>query len=666
MLHTSKRKQENYFHGSYYIINLIITVLLLIHLYIFNYLFFENNAFYHSDLNSILLKIANSTLFTNVYLLKAFILFLSIVSLSITKVYKKINVNLNKGLVLSFLGGIVFLFSHHINSINFNPTFNFIVFSFITITSFFIFNYGIGIIYKYFNGNLKKDLFNKEQEAFPQEERLLENNVSVNLPSEYFYKGKMKRSWINFINLFRGLLITGSPGSGKTYFIFRNLIEQLIAKNFTLLVYDYKYPNLTKLTYNLLLKYYDKLPLKPKFYTINFDEPKKSHRVNPLVPEDINDISDAYQLAKSIYFGMGKNTSASKDPFWDESSVNLLTSVIWFLKKVRNGKYCSFPYVIEFIMGDENKYLPLLMCDVQGAKYANVFFSSVVDSNSKLKGNLLASLKQRLAKLASPPVYWVLSGNDFNLDLNNPEDPKILVIANNDQKSHSFSSPLSLIIEKVSKTINVKNKHYCATIFDEFPTVYFENVANQIATARENKVATILGLQDASQSEKNLGKIDSEIIFNITPNIISGSLSGTLAKSLSERLGKIKMVNEGINFNTEGTPTMNKNVRMGEAVPISTINSLSAGEVVGLVADTPEQPISLKRFHCHIINDHAKLKEFDNSQVEIPIINKDIEVDTLENNFYHIEKETRVLIDDLFFEFKNNSDFEHIFGNIEY
>lgn len=218
--------------------------------------------------------------------------------------------------------------------------------------------------------------------------------------------------------------------------------------------------------------------------------------------------------------------------------------------------------------------------------------------------------------MASYPVYWVMSGNDFSLDINNPDDPKVVCLANNDQKGHVYSAPISLIVDKLSREINRPGRLPCATIFDEFPTIYFENVAKQIATGRENKIATVLGFQDATQNEKQLGRIDSEMIFNITPNIIAGSLTGKLAK---ERLGKIKMVRDSINLGHEG-PTLDQNVQMDYAVPSSTINSLTAGEFVGLVADTPNQPIEQKMFHAKIINNHSELKSFDNKMTDIPLV----------------------------------------------
>lgn len=665
MISSSKRKQDNYFDNIYLIANGLLVFLIILHFYIFGYNFWFDVGMTHPDLEPYVARVARTPIFDNYWLTKLAILFLACLSFSLMKIYKSVEIHLNSAIRTLILGVFIFFCSTFIMEFNYDLNVLFISYVIITIVGFILLNIGLGKVFRYFKSDLKKDIFNKEQESFPQETRLIENENSVNLKAKYYYKKKERNSYINFIDLYRGLLIAGSPGSGKTYFIIRHIIKQLIEKDFTMLVYDFKYPGLSTLTYNILREHYPNSNLNPAFYCINFDDLSRSHRVNPLAPEQINDISDAYQSASSLYNGMKTSKGDTKeDPFWNDGAINILTAIIWILKKEDGGKYCTFPHLIEFMMGDHRKYLPILMTDVQASKYANVAYNALVDQNTKLLNNLMSTAKQRLAKIASPNVYWVTTGSDFTLDLNNPEEPKVLCLANNDQKNHVYSAPISLIVNKISKEINKKDKLKCATIFDEFPTIYFENVSKQIATARENKVATILSVQDASQNEKNLGKVNSDIIFNITPNIISGALSGDMAKKLSERLGKIKMVRDSINLGKEG-PTTSQSVQMGEAVPVSTINSLTSGEVVGVVADTPFQNIEFKRFHSKIQNNHEELKKFDDRMESLPVIYKGINQDVVNENFKTINVEANQLISKLYLKYSNNSNYTHIFSILE-
>lgn len=659
-MHPSKHKQEDHFHSLFVIANVLLYSFLALHFYIFGYGFFHYFGLHNTFIEAKLAPISKTLLFDNIYINKIAIIAINILALSMVKVYKKVDINLNSAIVMALVGAVVFFAANLALSLDMDMVPLFIGYGILTLVGFILLNSGLGKIFKHFKSNLKDDIFNKEQETFPQEKRKITSEYSVNLPAQYIHNKKTHNSWINFISLFRGLIVVGSPGSGKTYFVIRHIIKQLLEKNFTMLVYDFKYPGLTKLSYNILREAYPNLTVKPTFYTINFDELQYSHRVNPLMPDQIHDISDAYQSARSIYLGMSSKSEGKEDLFWEDGAINTLTGIIWFLKKEANGKYCTMPHVLEIIMSDHKKYIPLLMCDNQSSKYISVLYNALVEGNEKLMNNMMATLKQKLAKLASPSVYWVMSGNDFSLDINNPDEPKVVCLANNDQKSHVYSAPISLIVDKLSREINKPGKLPCATIFDEFSTIYFENVTKQIATGRENKIATVLGFQDGAQNEKNLGRVNSDIIFNITANIISGSLTGKISKDLSERLGKIKMVRDSINLGNEG-PTASQSVQMDYAVPTSTINNLTSGEVVGVVADSPEQPINQKIFHAKIINDHNGLKAFDDRMADLPIVYPNLTNEIILENYNAINKTSQDLVKHLYNEYLNKKEFSSIF-----
>ncbi|WP_118953114.1 YWFCY domain-containing protein [Taibaiella helva] len=194
------------------------------------------------------------------------------------------------------------------------------------------------------------DVFNKENETFPQEERLLENEFSINLPAQYRLKGKVRNSNINLINSFRGVLVSGSPGAGKTYYIIRNIIDQQIRKGFSMFLYDFKYDDLSKIAYNYLLKYYHNYKVPPKFYVVNFDRPM--HRCNPLEPDGMQDITDATEAARTILLGLNREWTKKIGEFFVESPINFLTAVIWYLKKYKGGKYCTLPHAIELMGAD--------------------------------------------------------------------------------------------------------------------------------------------------------------------------------------------------------------------------------------------------------------------------------------------------------------------------
>jgi hypothetical protein len=490
---------------------------------------------------------------------------------------------------------------------------------------------------------LGADVFNEMNETFPQEEKLLQNEYSINLPAQYNLKGKIRDSWINIINPFRGLLVVGSPGSGKSYFVIQHIVKQHIEKGFAMLVYDFKYDDLTKIAYNTLRKNYKAYKIRPEFYLINFDELSKSHRCNPLDHETMFDITDATEASRSIMMGLNREWIKQQGDFFVESPINFVTAIIWFLKKYKSGKYCTLPHVIELMQVEYEKLFPVLKTEPEIEVLINPFISAYQnDAMEQLEGQI-ASAKIGMARLSSPQLYWVLSENDFTLDINNPLAPKIICLANNPQKQQIYGAVLSLYVTRLIRLVNQKNKQKCSLIFDEFPTIYFNDMDSLIATARSNKVATCLGMQDFSQLKKDYGGDQAAVIMNITGNIISGQVMGETSKLLAERFGKITQVKESVSVSRNDT-SFSKSGQMDFAVPQSKIAGLSSGEFVGMVADDPTQKIKLKTFHCEILNDHEQLKKENSSLKHLPVL-REINPKMINENYYKIKNEVANLIE---------------------
>ncbi|MDB5112435.1 MAG: conjugal transfer protein TraG [Mucilaginibacter sp.] len=466
---------------------------------------------------------------------------------------------------------------------------------------------------------LNRDIFNSENETFPQEERKLENEYSINLPAKYNLKGKTRDSWINFINPFRGLLVAGTPGAGKSYFVVRHIIDQHIKKGFSMFLYDFKYDDLSKIAYNKLLQYKANYKIKPAFYVINFDDLSHTHRCNPLDPTSMNDITDATEASRTIMLGLNREWIKKQGDFFVESPINFLTAIIWYLRKYEDGKYCTLPHVIELMQADYDRLFSVLLKQPEITALINPFISAY-NNNAKaqLEGQV-ASAKIGLARLASPQLYYVLSGNDFSLDVNNPNEPKIICVGNNPQKLQIYGAVLSLYISRMIKLVNRKGQLKSSLIFDEFPTIFFNNMDSLIATARSNKVATTLAIQDFSQLKKDYGAEQADVITGIVGNIISGQVTGDTAKTLADNFGKIVQDKNSLTINS-GDTSFSKATQLDYAIPASKIAALSSGEFVGMVADNPEQKIQLKMFHNAIQNDHQAIAREEATHKPIPVV----------------------------------------------
>jgi len=438
-------------------------------------------------------------------------------------------------------------------------------------------------------------------------------------------------------------LVIGSPGSGKSWFVIQHVIKQHLEKGFTMMVYDFKYDDLTKIAYNSFLKNQNAFKVKPKFYLINFDDLSRSHRCNPLDPATMFDITDATESSRSILLGLNREWITQQGDFFVESPINFVTAIIWFLKKYQNGRFCTLPHAIELMQVDYEKLFPVLLTQKEIEVLINPFISAYQNmAMDQLEGQI-ASAKIGMARLSSPQLYWVLGTNDFTLDINNPSEPKILCLANNPQKQQIFGAVLSLYINRLIKLVNRKNQEKCSLVFDELPTVFLNGIDSLIATARSNKVATCLGMQDFSQLRKDYGGDQAAVIMNIVGNIISGQVMGETAKFLAERFGKIVQVKESISMSRNDT-SVSKSGQLDFAIPASKIAGLSSGEFVGMVADDPHQKIKLKTFHNEILNDQDALKNEERHFKAIPIRSR-VTQEMVIDNYFNIKQEIANLID---------------------
>lgn len=489
---------------------------------------------------------------------------------------------------------------------------------------------------------LDDDIFNKEQETFPQEERLLENEYSVNLRARYRLRNRARNSWVNVVNPFRGLLVIGTPGAGKSYFVIRHVITQHIRKGFTMFIYDFKFDDLSRIAYNTWLNNRHVFAKPPKFYYINFDDLNRTHRCNALDPSAMLDITDASESARTILLGLNREWIKKQGDFFIESPINFLTAIIWYLRRYNDGQFCTLPHVIELMQVDYDSLFTLLRTEKEIEVLINPFINAYLnDVMEQLEGQI-ASAKVAMARLASPQLYYVLSGSDFTLDLNNPEEPKIVCMGNNPQKIQTYGAVLSLYVNRLVKLVNQKGKLKSSLILDEFPTIYLNGIDSLIATARSNKVSTCLGIQDFSQLRKDYGREQADVIVNITGNIVSGQVVGDTARSLSERFGKIMQDRVSYSINS-GDTSISKSKQLESALPPSKIAALSSGEFVGMVADNPTEKIDLKVFNCEIINDHDALKAEEDAYKPIPEV-RSVTNAMVQRNFMQIRQDIQDII----------------------
>ena len=629
----------------------ISVIFLLINCYWFCYEAFQEWHFTLGIINKILMNFQRSTgLFSSILWTKLFcVVFLALSCLG-TKGVKEEKITWPKIWTMLFAGFVFFFLNWWLLALPIGK---------MGAASLYIFTLSAGYICLLMAGvwmsrllknNLMDDVFNTENESFMQETRLIENEYSVNLPTRFYYKKKWNNGWINVVNPFRASMVLGTPGSGKSYAIVNNYIKQQIEKGFAMYIYDYKFPDLSEIAYNHLLNHLDAYQVKPQFYVINFDDPRKSHRCNPINPSFMTDISDAYESAYTIMLNLNRSWIQKQGDFFVESPIILLAAIIWFLKIYENGKYCTFPHAIEFLNRPYAQIFPILTSYDELANYLSPFMDAWEGgAQDQLQGQI-ASAKIPLSRMISPALYWVMTGDDFSLDINNPNEPKVLVVGNNPDRQNIYSAALGLYNSRIVKLINKKKQLKSSVIIDELPTIYFRGLDNLIATARSNKVAVCLGFQDFSQLTRDYGDKESKVIQNTVGNVFSGQVVGETAKTLSERFGKVLQQRQSMTINRNDKST-SISTQMDSLIPVSKISNLTQGMFVGAVSDNFDERIDQKIFHAEIVVDSTKVSVEMKQYQSIPEINtfrnadgSDSLKETIDANYKCVKQDVLALV----------------------
>ena len=590
-------------------------------------------------------------LFHNILWTKLFtIVFLALSCLG-TKGVKEEKITWNKIIVFLSAGFVLFFFNWWLLDLPLPLEAN---------AGFYMLTMSVGYIFLLMGGtwmsrllknNMMDDVFNVENESFQQETRLMENEYSVNLPTRFYYRKKWNNGWINVVNPFRASIVLGTPGSGKSYAVVNQYIKQQIKKGYSLYCYDFKYPDLSTIAYNHLLNNQGGYKKVPTFYVINFDDPSRSHRCNPLNPSFMNDIADAYESAYTIMLNLNRTWVQKQGDFFVESSIILFAAIIWYLRIYKDGKYCTFPHAIEFLNKRYEDIFPILTSYPELENYLSPFMDAWLGGAMEQLQGQISSAKIPFSRMISPQLYWVMSGDEFSLDINNPEEPKVLCVGNNPDRQNIYGAALGLYNSRIVKLINKKGQLKSSVVIDELPTIYFKGLDNLIATARSNKVAVLLGFQDFSQLKRDYGDKEAAVVMNTVGNIFSGQVVGDTAKNLSERFGKVLQKRQSMTINRNDKST-SISTQLDSLIPASKIANLTQGMFVGAIADNFDERIEQKIFHAEIVVDNERAKRETAKYQQIPVIANFVDEDgvdrmkdMIKENYDRIKEETRQIVD---------------------
>ncbi|WP_276499847.1 type IV secretory system conjugative DNA transfer family protein [Pontibacter litorisediminis] len=509
---------------------------------------------------------------------------------------------------------------------------------------------------KHMQSSLLKDKFNVENESFEQPRALVETEYSVNIPMRFYHKNKVHKGWINIVNPFRATVLIGTPGSGKSFSVVNPFIKQMLAKGFSMALYDFKFPDLGKLAYYHFLVNKKKGVLRQhRFHVINFNSVAHSRRLNPLKPAYLPTLADAIETAEALLQALTKNDKEiGAAQFFTQSAVNFLASCIFFLSRYKSGRYSTFPHVMAFLNLGYDEIFDLLFQEPQLVSLLSPFRSAYKNKAFDQLEGQIGTLKINIGRLATKETFWVLSGDDLDLKITSPENPAVLVIANDPSTQSINSACNALILNRLTKLINSKGNLPCGLIIDESPTLYVHKVENLIATARSNKIAVLLGLQDIPQLRQQYGREAADTICSVAANVLSGAVRNKETLDWLEKIfGRVRQQKQGLSIDRNRT-SISLNEEMGSLIPASKIANLRAGEMVGQVASDHTafdgKHVS-SAYNCKVDLDLTAISEEESKYLDTPVFYRfgsdDERNAVLEQNFNRINQDIASLIAEL-------------------
>lgn len=459
-----------------------------------------------------------------------------------------------------------------------------------------------------------------------------------------FYFETDSGGYINIRNSFQGILVIGSAGSGKTASVAIPMINQIVKNKWTGIIYDYKNFALTKYVYSAY-QYYGNTGVR--LGIINFTDPAKSNRINPIDPKYIYDEAFIDEYVSTIMKNLNKNWIKKSD-FFSDSAMLLLKAIIIFMYR-KHPEYCTIPHVFHLInsLNTEN-IVEILKHDKKAMNVASSVSEAVEKNAMEQVSGVIASLKKETQKLDNPIFYWILSGDDFSLELNKEGSETLLCLVNNQQKEETIAPIISLIVTVARKLMNTENRKKSVFLLDEAPTLFLPNFDTLPATARSNKVVACVMCQDISQLDDMYTKTGREKIFGSLGNTFYGNCSSLPSQEyVSKQMGREDKIienetvgkNKGSGGSHGQSDSISYNVQERTIIKTQDVGALRIGEFLGKIIGE-EMPYYKSQFKMlENYEEGVVLKE-----EIIPDFSKDLGYDDIPSGLKIIEQKEKPLM----------------------
>lgn len=609
------------FDGVYFTIYLFSLILVIVNIYYFTFPFFLEHGWVTRGLVETLLSLSDVILKTP-YLTKITAVLLTFCTF-ISKSGRATDMKWSN--ILTVLGSGLLLFLAPVN-----PEL-WLLYDVMTMSGYILTTIGISLVGR-------KTRFTASDpdalDTFDQCRELIRTNLSVNLRTRFHWDGRWHKGWCNVVAANRTTLIIGGPGAGKTFSLIEQFIEQFAKQGVVMACYDFKYPELTNIVYNeanLNARVYKKRIGKvPTFYAINFTDPLHSNRCNPIAPRYIREGVDTAEIASIIWENAGTKSKGSNNEFFGQSAQLYIDLCILFLSKFEHGIYCTFAHLIELLGIDYRKVFAIMEEDPDMSVKVRPFANALKGkAQNQLQGQI-ASAQIPLNRFASPALYWILSGDDIDLNINDPKNPSIVCIGNDPERKTTYSTALALMMGRLFECCNKDGRIPSTYIIDELPTIKLPNLEYIVNTGRSRGMMPVFSVQDRTQLIRDYTKEDADIILGTAGNIFCGATNFDTAKGISDMIGTEEREDRSqtISDNSESQSMSRKEKQL---VKPADIVNLTRGFFAGKIVDDGKTVIDKKLFCGEFVRDVEARKERHSKYKPLPYENReDFDIDTQE------------------------------------
>lgn len=480
-------------------------------------------------------------------------------------------------------------------------------------------------IYKVYN------FFTKKRVRSPKKKKDIIPNIPREKQEHYSFTSAKKKFKFNILNPYRGIMIIGGAGSGKSRTFIYPIIKQSAEMGYCGVLYDFKSPELM----NLAEKSY--INSDVKINKIDFKNPKNSQRVNPI--SYIESAIHSTNYAQAFVFNLLPEYIKKQD-FWSRSMVSLFSGAMWYFKK-NEPKYATLPHIFAFFFSlKAEEIVSILYQDIEVRGYISSLTEAIEQGAEKQVAGVLGTLKNAIGIYNNPTLFWLLSSDETNLNVNDPSNKTMLLIGNDSTLSETYAPLCSIIITICSKLMNQPDKAKSIILLDETPTIYLPNFEQIPATARSNKVACILGFQDISQMVDKYGREKTEVLMSNLGNQMYGRTTNReTAERVVAMFGKYDEVKNvyGKSGNLlKKNHSQNQTIVKTDRIKIQTITNFESGMFACLIAEGAE-----REFYTRVGLQEmptSEVPKFENNYTEEIAQNRFNEIYTdienLKNNFF--------------------------------